>query len=74
MVSFVPSNPASAYSLAKLLVGLEGAVLVGGLAPRDVDGAGDVARALALLLRQMRRREDLARELVGGKAHVDKVS
>src|SRR3954469_438068 len=49
----------------QLLVGLEGAVLVGRLAPRDVLGRGDVAALLSHLLRQVRRGEDLAGELVG---------
>src|SRR5882757_1380039 len=58
--------------LGEIVVGLEGAVLVGRLAPRHVDGARDVPRPLALLLRQVRRRQDLARELVGG-ADVDQI-
>src|SRR4051812_42683540 len=58
--------------LGQVLVGLEGPVLVGRLAPRNVDSAGDMPWALALLLREVGGREDLARELVGG-AHVDEV-
>src|SRR4051794_28402214 len=58
--------------LGQVLIGLERAVLVGRLAPRNVDGARDMPRALALLLRQVRGSEDLAGELVGG-AHVDQV-
>src|SRR5579875_1078811 len=57
---------------AQLVVGLERAVLVGRLAPRDVDGRRDVAAALRLLLRQVRRGEQLARELVR-RADVDEV-
>jgi hypothetical protein len=49
---------------SQVLVGLEGAVLVGGPAPRHVDRAGDVAGALGLLLGQVRLREDLAGELI----------
>src|SRR6185437_15795805 len=56
----------------KLVVRLEGAVVVRGLAPRHVLRAGDVAGALRLLLRQMRGREQLARELVR-RADVDQV-
>src|ERR1700758_436902 len=41
-----------AVELLQVVVRLEGAVLVGGLAPRHVDRARDVARPLALLLRQ----------------------
>src|SRR4051794_22744819 len=58
--------------LGQVLVGLEGAVLVGRLAPGHVECPGDVARPLALFLRQVRGSEDLAGELVGG-AHVDEV-
>src|SRR5689334_4243982 len=50
---------------AQLVVALEGAVVVRGLAPRDVRGGRDVTRALRLLLREVRRREQLAAELVG---------
>src|SRR6195952_1222036 len=39
--------------LGQCLVGLEGAVFVGSPAPRHVDGAGDVARGLALALRRV---------------------
>src|SRR5215207_10452935 len=56
----------------ELLVALEGAVLVGRLAPRDVLGGRDVAALLRLLLRQVRGGEDLAGELVG-RADVDQV-
>src|SRR6476469_11212984 len=56
----------------QILVGLEGAVFVRGLAPRHVESTGNVARTLALLLRQMRRGQDLSGELVGG-ADVDQV-
>src|SRR5690349_6914601 len=58
--------------LGQILVRLEGAVLVGRLAPRNVDRAGDMPWPLALLLRQVRGSEDLPGELVGG-AHVDQV-
>src|SRR5690349_21304395 len=51
--------------LGEVLVGLESAVLVRGLAPRHVERRRDVTAPLALLLRQVRRREQLARELVG---------
>src|ERR687893_1029203 len=52
--------------LGQLLVALEGAVLVGRLAPRHVHRGGDVARALRALLRQGRGGDQLAGELVGG--------
>src|ERR1700751_4409034 len=45
-----PVQTGVGVQLGQLLVGLEGAVLVGCLAPGDVDRAGDVAGALALLL------------------------
>src|SRR3984885_1005484 len=67
-----PVQTSVGVQLGQVGVGLEGAVLVGGLAPGHVDRAGDVAGPLALLLRQMGRRQDLAGELVGG-AHVDQV-
>src|SRR4051794_26596984 len=53
-----------AVELGELVVRLERSILVGGLRPRDVQGRRDVAAALALLLRQVRRREQLAGELV----------
>src|ERR1700712_134978 len=56
----------------ELLVALERAVLIGRLAPRDVLRGRDVAALLRLLLRQVRRREDLPGELVG-RAGVDAV-
>ncbi|CDZ90897.1 hypothetical protein RHRU231_770018 [Rhodococcus ruber] len=56
----------------EVVVRLEGAVLVGGGAPRDVDRTRDVAALLGLLLRQVGRGEDPAGELVGG-ADVDDV-
>src|SRR6185437_9185741 len=58
--------------LGQLLVRFERAVVVGGPAPGHVDRAGDVTRLLALFLRQVGRRQDLAGELVG-RAHVDQV-
>src|SRR4051795_10612574 len=58
--------------LAQLVVAPEGAVVVRGLAPRHVERGGDVAGALALLLREVGRREQLAAELVGA-ADVDEV-
>src|SRR4051812_38410832 len=56
----------------QLVIRLEGAVVVRGLAPRHVDGRRDVATALRLLLREVRRGEQLAAELVGA-ADVDEV-
>src|SRR5271166_6096551 len=67
-----PVQTGAGVELGQVVVGLEGAVLVGRFTPRHVDRAGDVAGPLALLLRQVRRREDLAGELVGG-AHVDQI-
>src|SRR5690606_7123428 len=61
-----------AVDLGQLVIGLEGAVFVRGLAPRHVDGGGDMAGTLALLLRQVRGGQDLAGELVG-RADVDQV-
>src|ERR687893_2333302 len=58
--------------LGQLLVALEGAVLVGRLAPRHVHRGGDVARALRALLRQGGRGDPAAAELVG-RADVDQV-
>ena len=58
--------------LGEVVVRLEGAVLVGGGAPRDVDGSGDVATLLRLLLRKVGGSEDLARELVRA-TNVDEV-
>jgi hypothetical protein len=43
-----------AVQLVELLVGAEGAVVGGRLAPRDVDGGRHVAGPLGLLLRQVR--------------------
>ena len=54
MVSFSPVETGLLVQFGEVVVGPEGAVLVGGLAPRHVDGAGDVAGTLALLLRQVR--------------------
>src|SRR5438067_372800 len=51
---------------------LEGAVLVGRLAPGDVRGAGDVPGHLSLLLRQVGRRHQLAAILLG-RADVDEL-
>src|ERR1700744_1439368 len=67
-----PVQTGAGIELGQLVVRLEGAILVGRLAPRHVDRAGDVARPLALFLRQVGRRQDLAGELVG-RAHVDQV-
>lgn len=58
--------------LGEVVVRLEGAVLVCGGAPRDVDGSGDVATLLRLLLRKVGGSEDLAGELVRA-ANVDEV-
>src|SRR5690349_9491187 len=52
--------------------GLEGAVVVRGLAPRHVGGGRDVAGALGLLLREVGGGEQSPGELVGA-AHVDEV-
>ena len=72
MVSLLSSKPFVRVQRGEFVVGLEGAVLVGGGAPGDVDGAGDVATLLCLFLRQVGRGEDLAGELVGG-THVDEI-
>jgi len=58
--------------LTKVVVGLERAVVVGGLGPRDVRCRRDVAGPLGLFLRQVRRREQLPGELLRG-ADVDEV-
>src|SRR5205823_10643418 len=58
--------------LAQFVVGLEGAVLVGGLAPRHADRGRDVAGPLRLLLRQVGGGEQAAGVLVG-RAHGDQV-
>src|SRR5262249_31524238 len=65
-------QPGRAVQLAQVVVGLEGAVLVGGLRPRNADRGRDVPRPLGLLLRQVRGREQPARVLVG-RADVDEV-
>src|SRR3954470_9898155 len=59
-------EPLADVQLPELVVGLERAVLVGRLRPGHVERGRDVAAPLALLLRQVRRREQLAGELVGG--------
>src|SRR3546814_11825664 len=56
----------------ELLIRLEGAVIVGSLAPRDVRGGRRVAGTLGLLLREVGRGEQAAGVLVGA-AHVDQV-
>ena len=71
-MSLSQSTPGLAVDLLELVVGLEGAVVVGRLAPRDVGRGRDVARALGLLLRQVGRGEQPAGELVGA-ADVDQV-
>ena len=43
-----PSKPGLGVQRGQIVVGLEGAVLVGRLAPRNVDGAGDMPRRAAL--------------------------
>src|SRR3954447_1756727 len=58
--------------LLQLVVAAERAVVVRGLAPRDVLRGRDVSGALRLLLREVRRREQLAGELVR-RTHVDEV-
>src|SRR3954453_12348236 len=59
-------QPFAHVQLAQLVVGLEGAILVGRLRPGHVERGRDVAAPLALLLGQVRRREHLAGELLGG--------
>src|SRR5690242_17502675 len=54
-----------AVQRAQLVVGLERTVLVGRLRPRDVECGGNVPATLRLLLREVRRCEQLAAELVG---------
>ena len=54
----------------QLVGALEGAVVVGGLRPRDVRRAGDVARYLRLLLRKVVRGQLLTAELLR-RPHVD---
>src|SRR3954451_7721096 len=56
----------------QLVVAAEGAVVVRGLAPRDVLRGRDVTGALRLLLREVCRCEELAGELVR-RTHVDEV-
>src|SRR3546814_17821829 len=56
----------------ELLIRLEGAVIVGSLAPRDVRGGRRVAGTLGLLLREVGRGEQAAGVLVGD-APVDQV-
>src|ERR1700721_4358112 len=60
-----PVQPGVGVQLGQLVVGLESAVLFGGLTPRHVDRTGDVAGPLALFLRQMGRGQELAGELAG---------
>ena len=70
MTSLVRRDALGFVELAQLVGGLERPVVVGGLCPGDVRRAGDVARDLRLLLRQMIRRELLAPELLR-RTHVD---
>src|SRR5882757_247864 len=65
-------EPSFGVQRGESVVGLEGPVLVGRLAPRNIDGGRDMPSPLTLFLRQVCRRQDLARELVGG-ADVDEV-
>src|SRR6476469_125434 len=66
----VAADPGSLVERTQLVGRLEGTVVVGGLGPRDVCRAGDVARNLGLLLGEVVRRELLAAVLLG-RADVD---
>ncbi len=70
MTSLSARDALRGVELAELVGVLEGAVLAHRRRPRDVRRAGDVAGALGALLRQRRRREQLAGELRRG-ADVD---
>ena len=72
MVSLLGVEADLVVERRELVVGLEGAVVVGVLAPRHVDRGGDVAGALGLLLREVGRGEQPTGVLVGA-AHVDEV-
>ena len=63
-------RPAPLYSL-ELVIGLEGAVIIGCLAPGHVHSCGNVSAALCLLLRQVGWGKQPAGVLVGA-AHIDK--
>ena len=67
-----PVDAGLGVELLELVVGLEGAVVVGRLAPRDVGRGRDVTGALRLLLREVGRGEQPAGVLVGA-ADVDEV-
>ena len=67
---FRPSRHRVAVELLELVIRLEGAVIVGCLAPRDIDCGRNVTPALCLLLREVGWGEQAAGELVG-LAHVD---
>ena len=66
----VPTDARVRIELLELVGGAEGAVLGCCLAPRDVGGPGDVTGHLCLLLREVRRGEEVAAELLG-RADVD---
>ena len=71
-MSFSEVDAGTDVQRRQVVVGLEGAVVVGRLRPRDVHRRRDVARSLRLLLRQVRRREQASGVLVG-RADVDEV-
>src|SRR5215212_279895 len=61
----VPAQAGPAVELLEFLVGLEGTVVIRGLAPRHVDRRWDVSAALGLFLREVGRGEQPAGVLVG---------
>ena len=50
---FVPVQARIALKLLELIVGLEGAIVIGCLAPRNIDCGGNVTATLRLLLGQV---------------------
>src|SRR4029453_12067080 len=50
---FVPAQGPAAFGLLELVIGLEGAVVVGSLAPGHIDCSRNMTATLRLLLRQV---------------------